>query len=152
MVTVKSGYCQRLTHGRRGMTLVEAVVAMAVFSLWLAGACRLVVMSKELSDRARANYTAVNLCKNRMERAKALGFNDLNLFTENQVVVDHNGNPSASGRYRRTTSVYTANTNLNLKAIAVTVEIKNRLTSRFDGLNEQLVSYISDMPQPEPQS
>lgn len=130
------------------MTLVETIVALTVLALCVGGICALVVHSKGTSDLARDHYTAVNIAKNRIERAKAYDFDDLYTFIETDMVVDPAGNPNPNGRFMRTTAVST--TEENLAELTVTVEIRSRVSSSFEGENEQVRTYIADfMEKPE---
>ncbi|NQT93987.1 MAG: prepilin-type N-terminal cleavage/methylation domain-containing protein [Lentisphaerae bacterium] len=134
--------------GRRGMSLVETMVALVVFGICIGGICALVVHSKGTSDLARDHYTAVNLAKNRIERAKEFGFDDLYSFLESDVVIDRSGNPSDGGRFRRTTLILTAEENVS--EVVVTVEVRSRISSSFEGENEEVRTYIADfMERPE---
>ena len=63
-----------------GFTLVEVMVALFIFGIVVAGMCRLLVVVKETADRARDHYVAVNIGKNRVERARAYEFQHLYLF------------------------------------------------------------------------
>jgi len=131
---------------RDGMTIIETVVAIVVFALCVGGICALVLQTKQTSDRARAHYTAINIAKNRLERATELGFDHVDFFGENQVVIDKNGSPDADGNYRRTTVVNDVKS--NLKQMVVTVDIKDRITLSFSGENETIRSYFADIQGP----
>jgi Tfp pilus assembly protein PilV len=131
------------TLGRReGLTLVETIIAILIFAICISGICKLVVITRESSDRARSHYTAINLGKNRLERAKVFPFGQLNDFVENQTVVDGAGTPSANGEFRRTTTV--SNVTATLKDVTVRLEIRNRVTRRFEGVSEAIQTYIAD--------
>jgi type II secretory pathway pseudopilin PulG len=127
---------------RDGIVLVETLVALTIFAVFITGASRLLMHHRQMSDSARANYTAINIAKNRMELIRTFQFTELNSFVENQTVVDEGGFPdAANGQYRRTTSFRTVNT--NLLEMAITVEIRNRKTLRFDGAQQQLTTFLS---------
>ena len=127
---------------RGGFTLVETIMAIMIFAICISGICKLVLITRESSDRARSHYSAVNIGKNRLELARVFPFAQLDQFAENQVVVDGGGSPSASGEFRRTTAV--SNVTATLKEMAVTVEIRNRVTLRFEGVSEAVRTYITD--------
>ena len=129
--------------GRRsGVTIVETLMAVMVFAICISGICKLVLITRESSDRARSHYNAVNIGKNRLEKARVFPFTQLDQFAENQVVVDGGGGPSANGEFRRTTAV--SNVTASLKELAVTVEIRNRVTRSFGGVSEAVRTYIAD--------
>ena len=130
-------------RSKAGLTLVEAVVAIMLFGICIAGACRLVMMTREMSDRARSHYTASNLGKNRLEKARAFGFEDLAIMEEVNTVVNGSGLPNANGKYRRSTFV--TNVTEQLKEIRVTVEIKDRETLNFGPAEEVVSSYFADL-------
>ncbi len=139
---------RKIGNSCSGMTLVETAVAMAIFAMCIGGMCALIVTSKQLSDRARWHYTAVNLAKSRLERARALPFGSLEMLQESQVRVDRSGFTDNDGDYRRTTYVNEIKTGL-LKEIVVVVEIRNRKTLDFDGESEHIRSYFADYAEPE---
>lgn len=129
-------------HKNSGLTLVESIVAVCIFGIAIAGMCALVVSARELSDRARLHYTAINIAKNRVEKARTLNFSMLDLFQENGVVVDYNGNPDPNGAFKRNTVI--SNVATNLVEIIVTVDIRNRVTLGFAGENETVRSYLTE--------
>lgn len=129
-------------HKNRGLTLVESIVGICIFGIAIAGMCALVVSARELSDRARLHYTAINIAKNRLEKARTLNFSMLDLFQENGVVVDYNGNPDPNGAFKRSTVI--SNVATNLVEIIITVDIRNRVTLGFAGENETLRSYLTE--------
>jgi hypothetical protein len=114
-----------------------------IFGLCVGGLCGLATLVRELSDRSRDHYVAINIAKNRIERAKTFDFDELDLLSESGVVVDVNGTPNGSGHYRRSTSVSFAAT--NLKEIAVQVDIRNRVTTQFGSENETTRTYIANL-------
>ena len=132
----------KLQAGRRGFTLVEVMVAILIFSICIGGICWLIVMSKQLSDRARDHYQAANLAKNRIERGRTLEFDSLEQFEMDQVIVDDEGHPDADGYFRLSTVV--SNVNALLKEIIVTVEIRNRKTWDFEGEQETAQTLYAD--------
>jgi len=132
---------------RYGVTLVETVIALMIFGIFIAGMCRLVLASREANDRARAHYTAVNLGKNRVERMKVSSFGELEQFAESRVVVNASGNPDPNGDYRRTTNIRTIGP--TLKEVAVVVEIRDKVSRAFT-VGETVQTYIADFRLPTP--
>src|SRR5262245_16463074 len=65
---------------RDGVGLIEVCVAMFIFALCISGMCSLAMTAREACDRSRDHYIAVNLAKNRLERAKSFGYSQLALF------------------------------------------------------------------------
>jgi len=129
-------------YKKDGLTLVESIVAVCIFGIAIAGICALVVSARELNDRARLHYTAINIAKNRLEKARTLNFSTLSLFQENGTIVDYNGNPDPNGAFRRTTVI--SNVATNLVEIIITVDIRNRVTLGFTGEQETLRSYLTE--------
>lgn len=136
-------------RSRLGMTIVETVVALFVFAVCVAGACGVVIKARELADTSRLHYTAVNLARNRIEQSRSFDFKDLAYLRESATVVGVKGSPDAKGDFRRTTQVSNVFTNLAL--VTVTVEIKNRYTTRFDGKNQKVSTYLADYQAPPTQ-
>jgi type II secretory pathway pseudopilin PulG len=129
-------------YKKDGLTLVESIVAVCIFGIAIAGICALLVSARELNDRARLHYTAINIAKNRLEKARTLNFSTLSLFQENGTIVDYNGNPDPNGAFRRTTVI--SNVATNLVEIIITVDIRNRVTLGFTGEQETLRSYLTE--------
>jgi len=125
-----------------GLTLVEVVIAIGVFSIFMGSACFLIARTREMTDVARSHYIAINIAKNKLEKARTHDFDHLYTFIENEVVVDQNGSLDSNGRWRRTTSVTTMGP--NLKKITFKVEMRNRETMKFDGREEHVSSYIAN--------
>ena len=131
-----------------GTTLVESLVALVLVSAFIGGMYLLIVTAQQASDRARDRYTAVNIAKNRLERARTFDYDDLDAFRESNTVVDEAGFASTAGRYRRTTAVSLVAT--NLKEMVISVAIRSRITLQFGGQPEVLRSYFAHfIPVPE---
>jgi len=133
---------QKRKSRQEGVSLVEVVVALLVFSMCVAGICRLISMGRQGSDNARAHYTAINVAKNRIERVKTFEFPQIELFAQNNVTVNRSGGVDVNGDYRMTTTVSSI-TN-NLKEVVVRVDIRNKISRQFDGENESIRTYIAD--------
>ena len=131
-------------HKKRvGTTIVETIVALTIFAVFMAGTGKLLVSHRAIADVTREHYTAVNIAKNRIELARTFRFEDLMGFGENNVVVDTFGEPAAAavGNYRRSTAINLV-TN-NLVQLTVTVDIRNHKTWAFDGIVQEVESFIS---------
>ena len=126
-----------------GMTLIEVVVAVFIFAICIGGACMLVVQTRQAMDNARSHYVAVNIAKNRLEKGRTFGYDQLSVFAEDDVIVDISGAADADGNYRRTTVV--SNVTSNLVEMIVTVEIRDRVTRQFSSKkSEQIQTYFAD--------
>ena len=115
---------------RSGFTLLETLMTLFLLMVILAGAYRVMVGAADLSRSARHHYLAINLAKNRLERARNFAYGDLSLLAENNVVIDDNGTPDTAGTFRRST-VVTTNYAPNLTKITVSVGMKNRRTGAW---------------------
>ncbi len=127
---------------KAGFTLVESLMAMVVLAMVMGGAYTLIVQAAGMSRAARDHYVAVNLAKNRLERARNFQYSDLRLITENNMVVDENGNPNTTANFRRTTAVNT-NFSANITEVAVTVQIRNFRTGSW-GAQEKMASLFAN--------
>lgn len=135
--------------GKSGLGLVEVIISLFIFASTIAGMCAVMVMMRTAGDRARDHYVAINLAKNRLERAMSFGFDQLSLFAESQVMLNGQGAPAAAGDFRRTTTVTTITP--TLKEVRVTVEIRNRDTWTFVPGMQDVRSYVADIQTPEGQ-
>ena len=123
---------------RRGFTIIEALIAITVMALVMGGAYSLIIQAMHMSRSARDHYVAVNICKNRLERARNFQYSDLRFLTESLMVVDDNGNPTVSGNFRRTTTINT-NYAANLTQMSVSCQIRNYRTGGW-GASETVSS------------
>ena len=128
---------------REGLGLIEVIIALFIFGTAVAGMCALVLSVRGASDRSRDHYVAVNLAKNRLERARSFGFGQLSMFAENQVYINSVGTVTPNGDFRRTTVV--SNVTPNLAEIRVTVEIRNRDTWSYVPGVEDIRSYVANI-------
>lgn len=119
-------------------------MSLLIFGSSIAGICTLVLSLQKAGDLARDHYSAINLAKNRVERAQTFDFDRLPSFAEAETVIDENGSPDSGARFRRTTTVTFAQS--NLVEFVVTVAIRSRDTGAFDDRQEALRTYVSHMP------
>ena len=124
-----------------GMTVVETLVALTIFALFTTGACKLLMSHRQVSDMARAHYTAINIAKNRLELVRTFDFDQVDEFIESNVIVDESGLPDVNGYYRRSTEI--DNVSSNLLELTVTVDIRNRRTLQFNPANQSLSTYFA---------
>lgn len=126
---------------RAGMSLVEVMVALAIFALFTTGTCKLLTSHRKILDMSRDHYIAINLAKDRLELARTFEFEQLPQLAEEKVVVDASGIASLTGNYRRTTTY--AAVSSNLVELAVTVDIQNRHTLKFAPAEQSVSTYIA---------
>jgi Tfp pilus assembly protein PilV len=129
---------------RGGFGIVEAMVALLLFGVFIAGACRLIVTARETASRATDHYTAIALAKSRIERIQTFSFSQLDMMGQSNEPLNENGDPVPTGdaRFRMSTVVSAVTT--NLKMVRVTMDIKDRFTLQFDGENEVITAMISE--------
>ncbi|NQT21950.1 MAG: type II secretion system protein [Candidatus Omnitrophica bacterium] len=93
---------------KKGITLVEILISMTILALIATGVMGTIVISVETSKKINYEYTATNLCKNRLEYARALiktdGFLALTGMEED-VHIDALGELDSEGEFIRKTSV-----------------------------------------------
>jgi len=131
----------RSIRSKAGVTIVEAMVALSIFAVFITGTCKLMVMHRKTLDMARDQYTAVNIAKNRLELARAFDFDQIPELNESPVTVDFKGIPSQDGLFQRTTTVTVLNT--NLYELVINVSAKNRETLTFKDSGQTINTYIS---------
>lgn len=127
--------------------MVEVLVALGIFSVYSAGACKLILSHRKVSDMARAHYTAANLAKNRLEIVRTFEFDQIPAFKESQVVIDESGMPNSVGNYRRSTMINSISGNLH--DVVVTVDIRNRETLQFTPAHETVRTFVAHYLEPE---
>ena len=137
-----NGVNRNRSKSRAGIALVEALVSLTLLAIFLAGAMKLMLSHHELTDMARAHYTAINIAKNRMELIRTFEFGQVDGFLEDKVSVDASGVPSTLGNFRRSTQV--SNVSANLLELSVIVEIRDRKTLGFSGRQEDLSTYFAE--------
>lgn len=141
----------RSTHAvrRDGFTIIETVLSVVVLLMVMAGAYKIITMTASLNRVVRNHYVAANLAKNRLERARNFPYADLSMLAEDKVVVNDNGVPNTTGRFRRTTTVNT-NHAPGVTAITVTVDIKNLRSGTFRTESENISSLFTEYLSPTP--
>ncbi len=127
---------------RTGFTLTETMVSLLVLGVFITGTAKILMAHQQLSDTAREHYSAINIAKNRIELVRTFEFGQVNDFLETDTTVDHSGAPDIEGRFRRSTT--RALVSSNLIEMAVTVEIRDRITLEFDGESEKLTTYFAE--------
>ena len=133
---------------RSGLTILEVVIALSIFMVGSAGICALIVQSKRLSDTARDHYVAVNLAKNRMERARNMQYDTLPFLVESNQYIDVSGAvvQPVEAMFKRKTDVLL--TGSNLTEVVITVEIRDRGTWVFSGSKEVVRTYFAEYQSP----
>ena len=125
------------------MTVVEALLAVSIVAVAVAGAAKLVVASRQLADAATDRHKATQLIRNQIERMDMVSYDDLDTWAVDEQVVDENGTPSLDGRFRLTTTV-TSN-EINLKQVVIQVDTQSRKTLKFGSSGQEITMFISDI-------
>ena len=105
---------------KKGMTLVEVIVACTIFMIFCAGFYAVLISSLRTHKMAGDHFRATIIARSRIQRALSFDYGSLHLMAENKVAIDEEGNPLQSGRYRRSTTV---NTNLAPNLAQMDVEV-----------------------------
>ncbi|MDP6525189.1 MAG: prepilin-type N-terminal cleavage/methylation domain-containing protein [Kiritimatiellia bacterium] len=145
-MALKNRFASRKRLGSSGLTLIETIVALAIFAICIGGYCALVTQVRQAADMARDRYIAVNIAKNRMERARSFDYDQLHLFVDSGVILDDDGNPDIDGNFQRTTSV--SNVTDSLSLISIKIEVRDRITRKFDDDPEVIQTYLTDYLEP----
>ena len=106
----------------KGMTLVETLAAIAIFSIVLTGILNLAVGSMSTGRRAEFAYTSYNLAKNHLETLRSMPYSTLTNAMESDVYVDETGVADNEGYYIRSTTV-APNYNGDANLIQLTVSV-----------------------------
>lgn len=127
------------------MTIVETVTALVLFAMFITGACRVIVIQRQIMDKARDHYIAANIAKNQLEQIRnALdtgGYEQIFSMDEDRVSVDEKGDRYDNGKFRRTTAIRAVDA--DLAEAVITVELLDRVKMEFDGENAHLRSFIA---------
>jgi type II secretory pathway pseudopilin PulG len=114
---------------KKGMTLVEVIVAAFIFMIFCAGFYAVFIGALRTHKLAGDNYRATLIARNRIQRALSFDYGSLSLMAEpSGVAIDGEGNLKQNGLYRRPTTI---NTNVapNLTQIQVEVYYPHRGTN-----------------------
>jgi hypothetical protein len=122
------------------------MTAVVVVGVFVGGASRMALMSKCLSDQSRSHYQAANLAKNRLERARTLPFDQLALCEEDGIGVNASGAGEANAPFRRSTTVTPLGS--DVVEVRVTIELRDRVTLRFEGEKEDIGTCIARFRSP----
>lgn len=127
------------SNKRKGMTIVEVLFSAVIVVTVMIGVLAVIIHTVTISKLIDHDYTATNIAKTRLERARSLvetsGFSALTNadFGETDTRLDWDGAPDASGDFRRSTTVATSHGgNARLTEVEVEVEYNYRGTWKED--------------------
>jgi hypothetical protein len=134
-------------HGRRRhfFTIVESMVASIILTMVFSGVYAVVHQSLLMIKVTMDHYLATTLAHNRIEKMRAMPVQNLALFTEEDIILDGQGNPDDNGIFRRTVTVSDAPTP-DVVQVTVAVEIRNRETGAFEGKREVVNGLLTNFP------
>ena len=139
-----------ISKKKQGMTIVETIVALVIFATFISGAVRLIMMQRQITDKARMHYTAINIAKNRVELVRNMrtaDYQQILAMEEAGSPIDQDGlpdNPLLS-KFMRITRIIDDPNNAYRLEIEVEVKIRNPITLTFEGENEHIKSYMAQL-------
>ena len=135
----------QLKPKKRGTSLVETVIALFLFAVFITGACKVLLAHRQLTDYARDHYTAVNIAKNQIEQIRntmaRAGYDQIYENGEQNIRVASDGEKNTDGTFRRSTTINKISE--DMAEIVITVEIIDRRTRSFGSKSEMLRSYLA---------
>ncbi len=118
-------------RNKKGMTLVEAVVSVALIAVVVVSLVAVLTQSSVFSRTVDTAFTASYLAQRRIDVLNRFGFDQLPLAEETDIRIDSDGNIAAEGNYLRTTEVDTDfDDNIYLTKVKVSVK---RVKINIDG-------------------
>lgn len=109
-----------LKNRKKGMTLMEVVVASAILSVIVAGFLSVFLMSTTFCKSTNYVYIATNLAKSRTERLKGVDYHSLAQAEELDTRLNKDGVSDINGDFYRTTAI---NTGYGTDLTEVTVSV-----------------------------
>lgn len=130
-------------RNKQGVTVVEALLAVSLLAVAAAGSVKLVVATRQLADSVTDKHKATQVIRNQIERIDMSSFDDLDMWTVNEQMIDETGAPNSEGRFRLTTEVTHPYTNLT--QVVIRVDTQNRKTLDFNLTGKEITMFISDI-------
>jgi type II secretory pathway pseudopilin PulG len=100
---------------KKGATLVEVLFSALILTIVLVGVLFIFTQTYDMSKRIDCEYTATNLAKARIERAKTImessGFDSLPDLNETDTIIDSSGGSDSDGEFKRSTTVTVLDSN-----------------------------------------
>lgn len=133
-------------HGmsKRGISIVEVLVAMALIALCLGGILSLLVQGMGMGGGVDNAFVATSLARNRVERIREIrkdsGYAALSECSETNTPVDRNGASDPNGSFERTTVI---DATYGSGLTKVTVRVKYKAGSVFAAQPVELVTVLS---------
>lgn len=137
---------RRFFQGEKGMTLMEAIVAVMLIAVTMLSVLLAVTQSVVFSKKADILYTASYLAQRRIDVIKRFDFSALKDAEENDVRVGADGTQDVNGDYLRSTEV-TESYDLNPLLAKVKVTVK-RTTVTLDGTARDEEGKMQTVAQP----
>jgi Tfp pilus assembly protein PilV len=130
------------------MSLIEVMVATALLAVVVTASVAALYQVSSASNSVRTRTIAAALAWSRVERARHMSFEDIDLLVEegSGTILDEDGIPSIDGLYKRQTSVELLENGLPMKRISVDVWPMDRQSNTFKGDPECVETVIADIP------
>lgn len=130
-------------RGKKGFTLVEVMVSMLLFALFIGGALGLLSQTMQSHYLVRDRTEATNLAWSRVERASNIEFTALSELAESGTRINRSGLPDDEGEFLRTTIITPLSGALDAVQIRVEVLNLNRRRGDFSGSPEVIETILS---------
>lgn len=117
----------------KAMTIPEVLFACAIMSMVCVGTLLIFVQTVEISKKVNYKYNAIQLARNRLERARSVvdagGFSSLSDLGETDSVLDSDGGSDPNGNFKRSTTITTSYSGVaRLTKVEVTITYKYQET------------------------
>lgn len=112
-----------IISNKKGMTIVEVVVSIALTALVLTSIIALITQGSVFSKSIDIVYTGTYIAQRRIDLLKRLSFDELAGAAETDIRIGADGNANSKGYYLRTTEV-TENYDSNEYLTKVKVSVK----------------------------
>ena len=120
-----------LKRSTRGVTLVETMAAILVFSIVGISIVNLCLQGSLTGKRAEQAFVAYNIAKNHIEELRNVPFSSLASSTETDTALNSAGVADPEGAFLRTTSVstsYTGDSSLTQVSVSVNYYTKGHVS------------------------
>lgn len=137
-------WIRKISRSKKGISLVETMVAILVFGIVLVTMLEVTVQSMTVGKRADLSYNAYSIAKNHIESLKTLPFADAANAAESEVRLNALGVPDLEGPFKRTTAVtanYSGDSNLVSITVSVDYMVKHTFTNKPVSLSTVIYQY-----------
>lgn len=126
------------------MTLIEAVISMALLAVVIGGSYMVVTQSSSMIRQSRDHYVAINIARARFERMRNFPFDQL-ITLASTSTVDDSGLPCVTGLFQCVTTVETNYTsNPGLTKVTVRTDIRRSASRPFTNECESVACLFTE--------